>query len=60
MKSGRKPDAAGSYHKRREKMRRSYLFAALGLALVLLCAGSTFAQQEKTVGGRIIVCMIQV
>jgi hypothetical protein len=27
---------------------------------VLLCAGFSFAQQPKKVGGRIIVCMIQV
>jgi type II secretory pathway component GspD/PulD (secretin) len=60
MKSGRKPDAARPYHRRREKMRRPYRFAALGFALVLLCSGFSFAQQEKTVGGRIIVCMVQV
>ena len=41
-------------------MRRPYLFAAPGLALVLLCAGFSLAQQEKTLGGRIIVCMVQV
>ncbi len=41
-------------------MRRSYLVVALVLILVLLCAGFSFAQQPKKVGGRIIVCMIQV
>ena len=41
-------------------MRRTYLFVAPGLALVLLCSGFSSAQQEKTVGGRIIVCMVQV
>ena len=40
-------------------MRRPYLVVALGLTLVLLCAGFSFAQQAKKVGGRIIVCMIQ-
>ena len=29
------------------------------LILVLLCAGLSFAQQGKKVGGRIIVCLIQ-
>ena len=29
------------------------------LILVLLCAGFSFAQQGKKVGGRIIVCLIQ-
>ena len=42
------------------KMRRSCLVAAPGFALVLLCAGFSFAQQKKTVGGQIIVCMVQV
>ena len=42
------------------KMRRSYLVAALGFALVLLCTGFSFAQQKKTAGGQIIVCMVQV
>jgi type II secretory pathway component GspD/PulD (secretin) len=41
-------------------MRRSYRFAALGLALVLLCSEFSLAQQEKTMGGRIMVCMVQV
>jgi type II secretory pathway component GspD/PulD (secretin) len=41
-------------------MRRPYLFVALGLTLVLLCAGFSFGQQAKKVGGRIIVCMIQI
>ena len=41
-------------------MRRSNLIVALGLTLVLLCAGFSFAQQPKKVGGRIIVCMIQI
>ena len=40
-------------------MRRPNLFVALGLAFMLLCAGFSFAQQAKKVGGRIIVCMIQ-
>ncbi len=40
-------------------MRRPYLVVALVLILVLLCAGFSFAQQPKKVGGRIIVCMIQ-
>jgi len=40
-------------------MRRSNLIVAIGLTLVLLCAGFSFAQQPKKVGGRIIVCMIQ-
>ncbi len=41
-------------------MSRSHLIiAALVLALVLLCTGFSFAQQAKKVGGRIIVCMIQ-
>jgi type II secretory pathway component GspD/PulD (secretin) len=47
------------HHQRREKMWRLYLIAALVLTLVLLCAGFSFAQQPKKVGGRIIVCMIQ-
>ena len=41
-------------------MRRSNLIVALGLTLVLLCAGFSFAQQPKKVGGRIIVCMVQI
>ncbi len=41
-------------------MMRSNLIVALGLTLVLLCAGFSFAQQPKKVGGRIIVCMIQI
>ena len=40
-------------------MRRLYLIAALVHTLVLLCAGFTLAQQGKKIGGRIIVCMIQ-
>jgi type II secretory pathway component GspD/PulD (secretin) len=40
-------------------MSRLYLIAALGLTLVLLCAGFSFAQRGEKVGGRIIVCMIQ-
>ena len=40
-------------------MRRPNHFVALGLAFMLLCAGFSFAQQAKKVGGRIIVCMIQ-
>ena len=41
-------------------MRRTYLFVALGLTLMLLWGGFSLAQQEKTLGGRIIVCMVQV
>ena len=41
-------------------MRSPFLFAATGLALLLMCAGFSLAQQEKTVGGRTIVCMVQV
>ena len=40
-------------------MRRPYPIAALVLILVLLFTGFAFAQQGKKVGGRIIVCMIQ-
>ncbi len=38
---------------------RQLLRLFLILLLVLLCAGFSFAQQAKKVGGRIIVCMIQ-
>ncbi len=41
-------------------MRRPYFVVALGLTFMLLCAGFSFAQQGKKVGGRIIVCMIQI
>ena len=41
-------------------MRRPYIVSALLLTLVLLCAGFSLAQQEKTLAGRIIVCMVQV
>jgi type II secretory pathway component GspD/PulD (secretin) len=40
-------------------MRRSNLIVAIGLTLVPLCAGFSFAQQPKKMGGRIIVCMVQ-
>ena len=40
-------------------MRRPNLVVVLGLIFLLLCAGFSFAQQAKKVGGRIIVCMIQ-
>jgi type II secretory pathway component GspD/PulD (secretin) len=43
----------------REKMRRPYLIASLVLIFLLLLTGFSFAQQAKKVGGRIIVCMIQ-
>lgn len=38
--------------------RPSYL-VALGLTLILLSAGLSFAQQAKKAGGRTIMCMIQ-
>ncbi|OEU60775.1 MAG: hypothetical protein BBJ57_01380 [Desulfobacterales bacterium PC51MH44] len=41
-------------------MRRPYPIAALVLILVLLFTGFALAQQGKKVGGRIIVCMIQI
>jgi type II secretory pathway component GspD/PulD (secretin) len=41
-------------------MKRPFLFVALGLAFVRLCVGFSFAQQAQTMGGRIIVCMIQI
>ena len=40
-------------------MSRLYLIAALVLILVLLFTGFVLAQQGEKVGGRIIVCMIQ-
>ena len=40
-------------------MRRPYQVLAIGLTFMLLCSGFSFAQQAKKVGGRIIVCMIQ-
>ena len=40
-------------------MRRPYLFLILVLIFVPVLSGPTIAQREKTPGGRIVVCMIQ-
>jgi type II secretory pathway component GspD/PulD (secretin) len=40
-------------------MRRAYRIFVLVLIIVPVLSGLTFAQREKTPGGRIVVCMIQ-
>ena len=40
-------------------MRRPYLILILVLIFVPVLSGPTIAQREKTPGGRIVVCMIQ-
>ena len=40
-------------------MRRSYLIFVLVLIFLPVLSGISMAQQEKTPGGRIVVCMIQ-
>jgi type II secretory pathway component GspD/PulD (secretin) len=40
-------------------MRRPYLILILALIFVPVLSGLTVAQREKTPGGRIVVCMIQ-